>query len=98
MNKMTKTSLAFIAEQETHQHTPGPCEGHAPVLITEREVLFSTAAAVGYPVRRNVITMLSDAMTSVVTQCRTRAARRPYYPPRLICLEASLMAREMRRL
>lgn len=75
----------------TRRHT------HAPVLITEQQVLFSTAAAAGTHAHHNVITMVSHAMSSATEHWRARRAR-PYYPSRYSYLENSLMAREMDRL
>ncbi|MDH6198979.1 hypothetical protein M2272_005643 [Mycobacterium frederiksbergense] len=87
MSKVTTAS----AKQETRQ----------PVLITEHEVLFNTAAALRSPARRGVIARMSGAVTSVVGQWRTHADHRTanrHYPARLIYLERSLMLREIDRL
>jgi hypothetical protein len=67
----------------------------APVVITEREVVFSTAAALSRPasVSRRVI----DAIR-VVGAALDRPPARRHYPPRFSCFEDSRMAREMDRL
>lgn len=70
---------------------------HEPVLITEQQVLFSTAAAAGTRAHHNVITMMSHAVTSVTDRWRAHRAR-PYYPSHYSYLENGLMAREMDRL
>lgn len=75
----------------TRRHT------HEPVLITEQQVLFSTAAAAGTQADHNLVTMMSHAVSSVTQHWRARRAR-PYYPSRYSYLENSLMAREMERL
>lgn len=75
----------------TRRHT------HEPVLITEQQVLFSTAAAAGTRAHHNVITMMSHAVSSVTDHWRAHRAR-PYYPSHYSYLESSLMAREMDRL
>ncbi|MGV0811901.1 hypothetical protein ABQF34_08035 [Mycolicibacterium boenickei] len=88
-----------VVKRETTQQTAARRHSHAPVLITEQEVLFGTAAAVRSPARRNVIAMMSHAVSSVAEQWHARADRRPrYYPSRLSYLEHSLIAREMDRL
>ena len=70
----------------------------APVLITEREVIFSTAAAVPLPpktARRSIALLRRLFMTSAPHQ---RPAQRRHYPPkRSGFLEQAAMAREMRR-
>ncbi|OCB60117.1 hypothetical protein A5722_02560 [Mycobacterium vulneris] len=78
----------------TRRHT------HEPVLITEQQVLFSTAAAAGAPARHGVIAAVSHAMSSVADHWHAATERRHarYYPSRCSYLENSLMAREMDRL
>ncbi|GAA1204836.1 hypothetical protein [Mycolicibacterium alvei] len=73
---------------------------HEPVLITEQQVLFGTAAAAGSHRDHHVIAAMSHAMSSVAERWHALADRRhaPYYPPRCSYLENSLMAREMDRL
>jgi hypothetical protein len=68
----------------------------APVLITEQQVMLSTAAAV--PPRPTTITrQLIDANRRVGAAVHRPPARQ-YHPQRFIYLEAALMAREMQRL
>jgi hypothetical protein len=67
-----------------------------PVVITEREVVFSTAAAVSLPrtkPTRRVITALRAMFLS-----SSEDAPRHYPPRRDAFLEHAAMAREMRRL
>ena len=73
---------------------------HTPVLITEQQVLFSTAAAAGTHREHHVIAAMSHAMASVAENWHALAHRphAPYYPSRCSYLENSLMAREMDRL
>ena len=73
-----------------------------PQLITEQQVLFSTAAAVALPPART--RRWSDtlhAMTSAVGAWFVSAAKpptKPVYPKRHVWLENALMSREMDRL
>jgi hypothetical protein len=71
-------------------------------LITEQQVLFSTAAAIALPPAKT--TLWSDtvhAMTSAVGAWLASAAKpptKPVYPKRHVWLENGLMSREMGRL
>jgi hypothetical protein len=101
--KMTTTS--------DHQPDAGPGPSAAPVpstsaeaqaLITEQQVLFSTAAAVALtPAKTRRFT---NAVHAVVGSVRTwlvsaaQAPVKPVYPKRHTWLENSLMSREMGRL
>ncbi|MGO4444960.1 hypothetical protein AB4Z42_16530 [Mycobacterium sp. 2YAF39] len=72
-----------------------------PTLITEQQLLFSTAAAVALPrvkPRRWVIAIksVSGAMSALFTDPRPPAKR--YTPRRYMYLENGVMAREMHRL
>lgn len=73
----------------------------APTLITEEEVVFSTAAAVRPSSTRwwtrAVRVLVGPTRMSVTTAADSRPKRR-HYPPRLDFLEDSRMAREMLRL
>ncbi|MGA5542555.1 hypothetical protein ACPCIR_11955 [Mycobacterium sp. NPDC051198] len=83
--------------REASAHTTTRRHTHEPVLITEQQVLFSTAAAAGTHAHHNVVTMMSHAVSSVTDRWRAHRAR-PYYPSHYSYLENSLMAREMDRL
>ncbi|MFD3041570.1 hypothetical protein [Mycolicibacterium senegalense] len=87
-------------KRETSRRSASDPHPHEPVLITEQQVLFSTAAAAGALARHNAIAMMSNAVSSVAEHWHALAARRraTYYPPRCSYLENSLMAREMDRL
>ncbi|MBV9514157.1 MAG: hypothetical protein JO280_08985, partial [Mycobacteriaceae bacterium] len=65
----------------------------APTLITEQEVMFSTAAAV--PARRQRWWTRRGASAAKPTDS---APKRRHYPARMDYLEHSRMAREMHRL
>lgn len=86
-----------VIKREAAPQTRPAAHIHEPVLITEQQVLFSTAAAVGAPPRHSLAATVTHAMSSAVTHWRTREVR-PHYPPRMPYLEHSLMAREMDRL
>jgi hypothetical protein len=82
-----------------HDAEPGSVTdgmSHAPVLVTEREVLFSASASAS-PRPASSSQKLSDAIRVVVAGMRLPAARR-HYPRRSDYLELSRMAREMERL
>ncbi len=68
---------------------------HAPVLITEQAVVFSTAAATSRPA--SISRRLIDAIRNAGAVSHRPPARR-HYPPRVSLLEESRMAREMDRL
>lgn len=87
-------------KRETARSSASVRHSHEPVLITEQQVLFSTAAAAGAPAHHNLVAMMSQAMASVAEHWHALADRRraTYYPPRCSYLENSLMAREMDRL
>jgi hypothetical protein len=80
--------------------TAKSAEAHA--LITEQQVLFSTAAAVALPPAKT--RRFSDAVHAVAGSVRAwlvSAAKPPAprrYPKRYVWLENSLMSREMDRL
>ena len=76
--------------------TATSAEGQA--LITEQQVLFSTAAAVALPLAKT--RRFSDAVHAVAGWLASAAKppARPVYPKRHVWLENSLMTREMDRL
>ena len=80
--------------------SPAPADeaASAEVLITEQEVLFSTAAAV--PERRQSLSQRFVALTKRMSAVVVEAAGppRPSVPRRYEFLERALMAREMDRL
>ena len=74
----------------------------APALITEQQVLLSTAAAVALPpakTRRlsDAIHSVAAAVSAVFASSEKLHAQR-HYPKRHVWLENSLMSREMDRL
>jgi hypothetical protein len=71
-----------------------------PVLITEREVMFSTAAAVRGPGKKTVparIGVLRLGRPFMRSRADERAAKHKHYPHHYVFLEQALMAREMER-
>ena len=68
---------------------------HAPVFITEQEVVFSTAAVLP-PRPASISRRLVDAIRGVGGALRPPPPKR-HYPQRLSYLEHSRMAREMDR-
>lgn len=86
-----------VIKRETSRQTVPRRHSHEPVLITEQQVLFSTAAAAGSRGHHNVVAMMAHAVASVTEHWHARR-RATYYPPRCSYLERGLMAREMERL
>jgi hypothetical protein len=74
------------------------------VLITEQQVLFSTAAAVALPPAKTrrwteaVRAITASVRAAFVTSSDEARPKRRHYPPRSDYLEDSRMAREMFRL
>ena len=95
MSQSPKTSAAtpdVIEDAEPTLVKDGT--SHAPVFITQQEVVFSTAAATSSrPISRRLI----DAIRVVGAALHRPAARR-HSPQRSCYLEQSRMAREMDRL
>ncbi|MDV3124147.1 hypothetical protein M1247_04420 [Mycobacterium sp. 21AC1] len=100
MSKLTTTSVvkndvvkSNVVKNNAAAHASVP----APVLITEQQVLFSTAAAAPLPPRRHHAHTVSSAVTWWLTRSERKGDRHDY-PSRLTFLETSLMSREMYRL
>jgi hypothetical protein len=71
-----------------------PTSADTPTLITEQQVLFSTAAAVALPPART--RRWTDALRAMFA-FSTKPAK-PVYPKRHVWLENAAMSREMDRL
>jgi len=71
-----------------------------PVVITEQEVLFATAAAVSLPEQtgRRWTEVVGAALRAMFTSSTGEQRPKRHYPPRNEFLESSRMAREMYRL
>ena len=72
----------------------------APILITEQEVLLSTAAAVTVPSKKIAeqwIALLRPRRLFMHSRADERAAKHRHYPHHYVFLEQALMAREMER-
>jgi hypothetical protein len=77
-----------------------PAVGEAPILITEQEVLLSTAAAVTVPSKKTAeqwIALLRPRRLFMHSRADERAAKHKHYPHHYVFLEQALMAREMER-
>ena len=71
-----------------------------PALITEQEVLLSTAAAVTVPSKKTaeqLIALLRQRRLFMHSRADERAAKHKHYPHHYVFLEQALMAREMER-
>jgi hypothetical protein len=71
-----------------------------PALITEQEVLFSSAAAVSISSKKTAgqwIALLRPRRLFMHSTADERAAQHRHYPQHYVFLEQALMAREMER-
>jgi hypothetical protein len=101
---MTDTAMTYHPELDERREklvTSQQISTETQTLVTEQQVLFSTAAAVALPpatTRRWSGTV--SAMAAAVGGWLASAARppKPTYPKRHVWLENSLMSREMDRL
>jgi hypothetical protein len=78
-----------------------PAVLQAPFLITEQEVIFSTAAAVRAPNKKTAkqwIALMRPPRLFARSTAHERAAKHRHYPEHYDFLEQALMAREMDRL
>ena len=93
--------LAGPADRQDVVENPGhvvEAVSQPPVVITEQEVVFSTAAAVSFPPAvpaRGVLAALRAMFPR--SSGNTRAPRRHYPPRRDSFLEQAALTREMRR-
>jgi hypothetical protein len=102
MTEMATTSGPEVDEsRETSSLTSTPTSTETQTLITEQQVLFSTAAVALPPARtrrwRRVVHALSGALRAIFATSEKPPARR-HYPKRHAWLDNALMAREMDRL
>jgi len=77
-----------------------PAMAEAPILITEQEVLLSTAAAVTVPSKKTAerwIALLRPHRLFNHSSADERVAKHKHYPHHYVFLEQALMAREMER-
>ena len=77
-----------------------PAVAEAPILITEQEVLLSTAAGVTVPSKKTAeqwVALLRPRRLFMRSRADERAAKHKHYPSHYVFLEQALMAREMER-
>jgi len=77
-----------------------PAVAEAPILITEQEVLFSSAAAVSISSKKTAgqwIALLRPRRLFTRSTADERPAKHGHYPQHYVFLEQALMAREMER-
>ena len=77
-----------------------PAVAEAPILITEQEVLFSSAAAVSISSKKTAgqwIALLRPRRPFTRSTVDKRPAKHRHYPQHYVFLEQALMAREMER-
>ena len=73
--------------------------GQPPVVITEQELAFSTAAAVGLPRTKPTSRMMAALRAMFLSSSESPRPPRHHYPPRFYgFLEDAAMEREMHRL
>ena len=102
MTDMATTSGPELEESREKLVTSQPTSTETQALITEQQVLFSTAAAVALPpakTRRwsDTVHAVSGALRAMFAATEKPPARR-HYPKRHAWLDNALMAREMDRL
>jgi hypothetical protein len=91
MSQLAKASTARLEVKAEPEPAPEGVSA-APILITQHEVAFGTAAAV--PVYPTTTTRWWVTATRAIAA----ALRRGHYPPRRRYLDDAVMAREMHRL
>jgi hypothetical protein len=77
-----------------------PAVAEAPILITEQEVPFGTAAAVTVPSKKTAgqrSALLHPRLLFMHSKADERAAKHKHHPHHYVFLEQALMAREMER-
>jgi hypothetical protein len=100
MNDIASTHGSDLDESR-ERLVPQPTSTETPALITEQQVLLSTAAAVALPPAKTRRWYSSvHAAASAVGSWVASAAKppKPVYPKRHVWLDNALMAREMDRL
>ena len=102
MTDMATTSGPELEESREKLVTSQPTSTETQALITEQQVLFSSAAAVALPpakTRRwtDTIHAISGALRAMFAATEKPPARR-HYPKRHAWMDNALMAREMDRL
>jgi hypothetical protein len=94
-------ALADPAEGRTGEPVVEPAVAQAPLLITEQQVIFGTAAALRVPGKKTAgqrIARLRARRPFLSSRADGRAAKDRHYPHNYYFLEQALMAREMDRL
>jgi len=102
---MTNTATTYSPELDESREvlvTSAPTPTGTQTLITEQQVLFSTAAAVALPpakTRRwsDTVSAVGTALHAMFATSEKPPAQR-HYPKRHVWLDNALMAREMDRL
>ena len=102
MSDMATTSGPELEESQEKLVTSRPTSTETQALITEQQVLFSSAAAVTLPpakTRRwtDTIHAIGGALRAMFATTEKPPARR-HYPKRHAWMDNALMAREMDRL
>ena len=102
---MTDTATTHRPELEESREispiTSQPTSTETHALITEQQVLFSTAAVVLPPAKTRWWSGTIHAVSAVLRAMSTASEKPParrYHPKRHVWLENALMAREMDRL
>ena len=102
MSDMATTSGPELEESREKLVTSHPTSTETQALITEQQVLLSSAAAVAlHPPKTRRWSDTVHVVTSAVSSWLVSAAKpptKPVYPKRHVWLETALMSREMDRL
>jgi hypothetical protein len=102
MTEMPTTYRPEFDESRERLVTPQQTSTESQALITEQQVLFSTAAAVALPPAKthwwsDTTHAVTGALRAMFAASEKPPARR-HYPKRHVWLDNALMAREMDRL
>jgi hypothetical protein len=100
MTNMATTFSPGLDESRETLVTSLPASTETQPLITEQQVLFSTAAAVALPPAktRRWSDTVSTALRAIFLAESEKKAGRRHYPKRHVWLDNALMSREMHRL
>jgi hypothetical protein len=102
---MTNRATTYRPEAEDSRETSPVAAARSstePALITEQQVLFSTAAAVALPPAetrqwRDTVSAVGTALRAMLAASEKQPARQ-HYPKRHVWLDTAAMSREMDRL
>ena len=98
---MTNMATTFSSELDESRETlvaPATSSSETQTLITEQQVLFSTATAVALPPAKTRRWSDTVHAAGIALRAMFAAPAREHYPKRHVWLDGALMSREMDRL